>query len=527
MSLSKLKGLSWIRLSSTVNKLANDKRVSPAGDLSLSHSIADIEKLFQGVYKEQSEWHLERDQERKGVTPLGSPEEGSGVVKERWSGVFQNGLSPGKYRSKNHRNPLSLSHEVAIWLVLWGWVFEDGRAGTMFLDISFIGAASYRKDGYSKIYKKLQKQKRRSECLQEAIPENGDILDINQNCLDNAMMNMSLPHFSEELWEKSAQAKKDHKNIKSIRRKSGLTVQQLYDNRLYEKYCAKNYASTKLNQSLVVLDQDSTPNKLSSASSVNSIVSHVATATEREEVGRVTSWAVNFDKLLRDRVGIAVFKEFLKKEFSEENIEFWQTCEDYRNIADPKLRKAKAREVYDKHVAMHSSDPVNIDSALRKGVEAELTVDNPPPTIFLQAQQHIYQLMKQDSYVRFLKSEVYRSYMMAEMEGQALKMPGATSTDPRQVLATGNTEAGKKKGKNGKDGTEENKERRRRSLLPWRQKSKKQGNKNEKNENDAKNLKPSKDNKDNNMNDLPLKCNAPTTIDTVASKRDLAQIAVS
>ncbi|WAR21845.1 RGS-like protein [Mya arenaria] len=493
MSLSKLKGLSWIRLSSTVNKLANDKRVSPAGDLSLSHSIADIEKLFQGVYKEQSEWHLERDQERKGVTPLGSPEEGSGVVKERWSGVFQNGLSPGKYRSKNHRNPLSLSHEVkphfaAIsrrcspppTLSLSNLYQGPSRhkveniasikfAGTMFLDISFIGAASYRKDGYSKIYKKLQKQKRRSECLQEAIPENGDILDINQNCLDNAMMNMSLPHFSEELWEKSAQAKKDHKNIKSIRRKSGLTVQQLYDNRLYEKYCAKNYASTKLNQSLVVLDQDSTPNKLSSASSVNSIVSHVATATEREEVGRVTSWAVNFDKLLRDRVGIAVFKEFLKKEFSEENIEFWQTCEDYRNIADPKLRKAKAREVYDKHVAMHSSDPVNIDSALRKGVEAELTVDNPPPTIFLQAQQHIYQLMKQDSYVRFLKSEVYRSYMMAEMEGQALKMPGATSTDPRQVLATGNTEAGKKKGKNGKDGTEENKERRRRSLLPWRQ----------------------------------------------------------
>ncbi|XP_052771613.1 regulator of G-protein signaling loco-like isoform X3 [Mya arenaria] len=358
------------------------KRFQKEHTLGLTTDSIELLKGEHSIYKQ-------RDQERKGVTPLGSPEEGSGVVKERWSGVFQNGLSPGKYRSKNHRNPLSLSHE-----------------------------------------------------------------------------------------------------------------------------------------SLVVLDQDSTPNKLSSASSVNSIVSHVATATEREEVGRVTSWAVNFDKLLRDRVGIAVFKEFLKKEFSEENIEFWQTCEDYRNIADPKLRKAKAREVYDKHVAMHSSDPVNIDSALRKGVEAELTVDNPPPTIFLQAQQHIYQLMKQDSYVRFLKSEVYRSYMMAEMEGQALKMPGATSTDPRQVLATGNTEAGKKKGKNGKDGTEENKERRRRSLLPWRQKSKKQGNKNEKNENDAKNLKPSKDNKDNNMNDLPLKCNAPTTIDTVASKRDLAQIAV-
>ena len=38
----------------------------------------------------------------------------------------------------------------------------------MFLDVSFIGAASYRKEGYRKIYKSLRKYHRRSVCLEDS-----------------------------------------------------------------------------------------------------------------------------------------------------------------------------------------------------------------------------------------------------------------------------------------------------------------------------------------------------------------------
>ena len=60
-------------------------------------------------------------------------------------------------------------------------------------------------------------------------------------------------------------------------------------------------------QSLVVFDQEPMQQKLSSANSVNSIVSHVAKTIEQEEVGRVAGWAVRFEKLLQDSIGIKVF----------------------------------------------------------------------------------------------------------------------------------------------------------------------------------------------------------------------------
>lgn len=57
----------------------------------------------------------------------------------------------------------------------------------------------------------------------------------------------------------------------------------------------------------MVFEQEPVQQKLSSANSVNSIVSHVNKTIEQEEVGRVAGWAVRFEKLLQDSVGIKVF----------------------------------------------------------------------------------------------------------------------------------------------------------------------------------------------------------------------------
>ena len=52
------------------------------------------------------------------------------------------------------------------------------------------------------------------------------------------------------------------------------------------------------------------------------------------DIGRVASWAVGFEKLLNDEMGLYVFTEFLKKEFSQENIQFWTECEKLKKYTD-------------------------------------------------------------------------------------------------------------------------------------------------------------------------------------------------
>ncbi|KAI0242030.1 Regulator of G-protein signaling 12 [Lamellibrachia satsuma] len=59
--------------------------------------------------------------------------------------------------------------------------------------------------------------------------------------------------------------------------------------------------------------------------------------------GCATSWAVNFNNLLSDKSGLAAFTDFLKKEFSEENIKFWSRCEHYKQIEEKRTNEMMNR----------------------------------------------------------------------------------------------------------------------------------------------------------------------------------------
>lgn len=47
--------------------------------------------------------------------------------------------------------------------------------------------------------------------------------------------------------------------------------------------------------------------------------------------------------------GQGIFREFLKSEFSEENIEFWLACEDYKKTKSDYLH-SKAERIYEEFV---------------------------------------------------------------------------------------------------------------------------------------------------------------------------------
>ncbi|XP_016337575.1 regulator of G-protein signaling 14-like isoform X1 [Sinocyclocheilus anshuiensis] len=142
-------------------------------------------------------------------------------------------------------------------------------------------------------------------------------------------------------------------------------------------------------------------------------------------VGQVASWAVSFERLLEDPTGVGYFTAFLKSEVSAENILYWLACEKFRKIPAHQTEKLKreASSIYNTFLSSNAKSPINIDDRVR--VE-EKDVQNPHPDIFQKAQQQIFKLMKFDSYTRFVRSQLYQSCMLANVEGRPL--PGL---DPR------------------------------------------------------------------------------------------------
>uniref|UniRef100_A0A914VBH0 RGS domain-containing protein n=1 Tax=Plectus sambesii TaxID=2011161 RepID=A0A914VBH0_9BILA len=117
------------------------------------------------------------------------------------------------------------------------------------------------------------------------------------------------------------------------------------------------------------------------------------------------NWATCFDNLLKHKYGCQLFRTFLQREFSEENIDFWIACEEYKRIKDPKKLALRAKEIYIEFVAVQSPKEVNLDSDTRSATQASLA--GADRNTFDSAQYRIEHLMEKDSYPRFLKSELY------------------------------------------------------------------------------------------------------------------------
>lgn len=146
--------------------------------------------------------------------------------------------------------------------------------------------------------------------------------------------------------------------------------------------------------------------------------------------------------------GLAAFRAFLRTEFSEENLEFWLACEEYKKIKSQSKMASKAKKIFAEYIAIQSCKEVsvsvnismdtgnkwhrrrppaknknkcfrpsvsnlfcsfplkvNLDSYTRDHTKDNL--QNVTRSCFDLAQRRIYGLMEKDSYPRFLRSELY------------------------------------------------------------------------------------------------------------------------
>lgn len=62
--------------------------------------------------------------------------------------------------------------------------------------------------------------------------------------------------------------------------------------------------------------------------------------------------------MLRSIEGREVFREFLRSEYSEDNLLFWLACEDLKKETDSALVDEKARIIYEDYVSILSPKEV-------------------------------------------------------------------------------------------------------------------------------------------------------------------------
>ncbi|XP_068581059.1 regulator of G-protein signaling 2 [Cebidichthys violaceus] len=138
----------------------------------------------------------------------------------------------------------------------------------------------------------------------------------------------------------------------------------------------------------------------------------------RPSADDVHQWAQSLDKLLAHKYGKTVFFIFLKSEFCEENIEFWTACEDFRNTTSHKELASKANSIYEEFIKSEAPKEINLDFHTRNAIVQSL--HEPTVTSFLAAQRKVYSLMENNSYPRFIYSNLYRELCAAaRVRGQA------------------------------------------------------------------------------------------------------------
>ncbi|XP_076010598.1 regulator of G-protein signaling 21-like [Genypterus blacodes] len=137
--------------------------------------------------------------------------------------------------------------------------------------------------------------------------------------------------------------------------------------------------------------------------------SHSSGCESRLSLEDFQQWSQSLERLLESKYGLATFRSFLKSEYSDENIEFWLTCEDYKRIKSSFRMSSRAKKTYEQFIKAESPKEINIDHHTREQIKRNVT--SPTVHCFDDAQRIVYGLMERDSYPRFLRSDVFRTLL--------------------------------------------------------------------------------------------------------------------
>ncbi|XP_008282779.1 regulator of G-protein signaling 6-like [Stegastes partitus] len=133
-------------------------------------------------------------------------------------------------------------------------------------------------------------------------------------------------------------------------------------------------------------------------------------ASKEPSQQRVKKWGFSLEEALKDPAGQELFLKFLESEFSSENLRFWLAVQDLKRMPQQEVGQ-RAQDIWAEFLAEGAPSSINLDSHSYERTSQNLK--DPGRYSYEDAQDHIYKLMKSDSYARFLRSNVYQDLLMA------------------------------------------------------------------------------------------------------------------
>ncbi|KAM4723548.1 regulator of G-protein signaling 6-like isoform 2-T2 [Anableps anableps] len=140
---------------------------------------------------------------------------------------------------------------------------------------------------------------------------------------------------------------------------------------------------------------------------------------------RVKKWGFSLEEALKDPAGRDQFLKFLESEFSSENLRFWLAVQDLKRRPLQEV-STRAQEIWQEFLAEGAPSSINLDSHSYERTSQNLK--DPGRYSYEDAQEHIFKLMKSDSYARFLRSNIYQDLLSAR------KKPADTEQGRRTSL---------------------------------------------------------------------------------------------
>lgn len=137
-------------------------------------------------------------------------------------------------------------------------------------------------------------------------------------------------------------------------------------------------------------------------------------------------WAENFNYLLQDSDGVKLFKEFLDDQ--EENcgtLDFWFACSGLKMVAPTESDRISGlvKLIYKKYI---KGNNLRLKLEVKKRIIDRLKRERIDQTIFNEAQVEIENVMRNDMYPLFLKSDIYLQFVQAG--GESPKPSHSSST---------------------------------------------------------------------------------------------------